>query len=334
MRDVLPEDKLVRWGILGAGGIASTVSQDITLTDGHTVAAVAARDPERAAAFASRYPGARSYGNYAELVADDGVDVVYVATTHPNHFHHALLAIRAGKPVLIEKPVCLNAEQTRVVLKAARDTGVFAMEAMWMRTNPLIRKAEELVASGAIGEIRGVRAEFGLGLPYDDKHRLYDASNGGGALLDIGIYPVTFAYLFLGQPSQVSVLGTVAGGGVDTTVAMQWIGKDGVTAQLWCSSPTAAPNQATVLGSTGWIETEGAAHRPTGLILHTGSGREHFDDPIGNQGYGYGPEIAEVGRCLRAGLLESPLIPHADTIAIMELLDDARAQLGVRYPGE
>jgi predicted dehydrogenase len=333
MRDVA-EDKPIRWGILGAGGIANAVCSDIALADGHVVAAVAARDAARAAGFAERFAGADSYDSYADLVSDPDVDVVYVATTHPNHHDNAILAIEAGKPVLIEKPLCLNAADAREVLGAAERAGVFAMEAMWMRTNPLIRKAEQLIADGAIGEIRGVRAEFGIGLPYDEKHRLYDLANGGGALLDLGVYPVTFAYLFLGGPESVTVTGSLASSGVDLTAAMQWQGKDGVTAQLWCSIPTPAPNRAVVLGSDGWIETEGQAHRPTGLIVQTPAGREHIPDPIAGQGYGYGPEIAEVGRCLRAGLIESPLIPHADTIAIMELLDNARAELGVRYPGE
>ncbi len=334
MAERLTDDRPIRWGILGAGGIARTVANDIVMTDGHLVAAVGARDGHRAADFAAAFAGCRSYGSYAELVAEPDVDVIYVATTHPGHREQALLAIAAGKPVLIEKPVCLNAEHAEQVLQAARSADVFAMEAMWMRTNPLIRKAEQLIADGAIGEVRGVRSEFGLGLPFDAEHRLYDLASGGGSLLDLGVYPATFAYLFLGRPERVVTTGRMAATGVDATACMQWSYGDGSSAQLWCSVETPAPNRAVVYGSDGWIATEGAAHRPTGLIVHTGDQEYRLPDPIAGIGSGYGPEIGEVARCLRAGLVESPLIPHADTIAIMRILDEARAALGVKYPGE
>jgi predicted dehydrogenase len=330
----LPDDQPIRWGILGAGGIAWAVCDDIVRTDGNVVAAVGARDASRAAEFANHFADARSYGSYAELVADPDVDVVYVATTHPGHHDQSLMAIEAGKPVLIEKPLCLNAADTREVFAAARHADVFAMEAMWMRTNPLIRQAEQLVAEGAIGELRGVRAEFGIGLAYDPSHRLYDLANGGGALLDLGVYPATFAYLFLGRPGRTITSGVLAPTGSDATAALQWEYANDSYAQLWCSAATSAPNQAAVLGSSGWIATEGMFFRPSGLLVHTADGEYRIDDPIAGQGHGYGPEIAEVGRCLRAGLTESPLIPHADTIAIMELLDEARSELGVKYPGE
>jgi len=219
---VIAEDRPVRWGFLGAGGIAGAVAQDLAATPGNVLAAVAARDAGRAADFASRFGPARSYGDYRALVEDPEVDVVYIATIHPMHREQALLAIEAGKPVLIEKPVCLNADDAAAVFGAAEAAGVFAMEAMWMRTNPLIRQAERLIADGAIGEVRSVRAEFGLGRSYDPAHRLYDLTSGGGALLDLGVYPATFAWLFLGKPAALAVTGTLAPTGADATVALQW----------------------------------------------------------------------------------------------------------------
>ena len=329
----IADGRPLRWGILGAGGIADTVSNDINLTEGNVVTAVAARDADRAARFAARHGAARSYGDYTSLVDDDQVDVVYVSTTHPHHRAHALMAIEAGKAVLIEKPVCLNAADAREVFAAATQAGVFAMEAMWTRTNPLIRKAQQLIADGAIGEVRGVRNEFGLGLPFDPNHRLYELANGGGALLDLGVYPVTFAYLFMGPPDEVRTVGTLSPTGSDETVAMQWMYGDHPGAQLWTSAPIHAPNEAAILGSKGWISFLPEAYRPTGLVLHTDAGEEHTGDPLAGHGNGYGPEIEEVERCLRAGLLQSPLIPHADTIAILEILDDARGAVGVVYPG-
>lgn len=332
----LGHGRQIRWGILGAGGIAGTVSHDIAGTDGNVVAAVGARDAGRAADLADRYgaPGCRSYGSYAELVADDDLDVVYVATTHPQHKEHALLAIAAGKGVLIEKPVCLNAADAREVFAAAADAGVFAMEAMWMRLNPLVRRAQQLVADGAIGQLRAVRAEFGLGLPYDAAHRLYDRGNGGGALLDLGIYPVTLAYLLLGRPDAVLASGSLAPTGADDTVALQWSYRGEPRAQLWCSASVAAPNAAAILGTTGWITLRPPAHRPTGLTVHGLGRHDELEDPLAGHGFGYTPEVLEVERCLRGGLAESRLVPVAETIEILEILDDARADLGVRYPSE
>jgi predicted dehydrogenase len=326
------DDRPVRWGILGAGGIADIVARDIAITEGNVVHSVAARDAARAREFASRFDGCVSRDSYEELVADPDVDVVYVSTTHPNHRAHALLAIAAGKPVLIEKPVCLDAAGAREVFAAARAANVFAMEAMWMRCNPLIRRAQQLVADGAIGDVRGLRSEFGLGIPFDATHRLYDRDNGGGALLDLGVYPATFAYLFLGRPDEVRTSGALAPTAVDETASMVWSYDGEPRAQLWCSVPVAAPNLAAVLGTQGWIAFDAPAHRPSGMTLVSGDRYEHFDDPLAGQGTGYGPEIEEVAHCLRTGLLESPVVPQADTIAILELLDTARTTLGVIYP--
>jgi predicted dehydrogenase len=334
MPSPIGDDRPIRWGILGAGDIADTFSSDIGLTNGNIVAAVAARDADRAARFAARHGISRSYGDYGALVNDREVDVVYIATTHPHHRAQALLAIDAGKSVLIEKPVCLNASDAREVFAAARHADVFAMEAMWMRTNPLIRNAQQLIADGTIGEVRGVRSEFGLGIPFNPTDRLYDLDNGGGALLDLGVYPATFAHLFLGQPNEVRTVGTLAPTGADETVAMQWLYDGQPGAQLWASIPIAAPNDAAVLGTEGWIAFLPEAHRPTGLIVHNEAREYRIEDPIAGQGHGYGPEIDEVTRCLRAGLAESPLVPHADTVAILEILDSARAALGVTYPTE
>ena len=320
----------VRWGILGAGGIASSLAADISRTDGHVVAAVAARNADRAAEFARRYDAPRSFGSYDELYADDEVDVVYVATTHPFHRQQALAAIEAGKPVLVEKPLTLDADGAREVFAAAAKAGVFAMEAMWMRTNPLVRQALDLVAGGELGEVRAVQADFAFALDYDPSHRLLDRENGGGALLDLGIYPATFAWLFLGAPDRVQVSGDLAPTGVDRTVAMQWSREDGAIAQLFSSSAVTTSCRATVAGTRGWLSLEPTFFVPTTMLVSIdGDVRRVETEPAG-----YVPQIEEVGRCLRAGLLESPLVPQADTVAILELMDGVRAELGVTYPGE
>ena len=324
----------VRWGFIGAGGIAHKLANDIGLTDGSVVVAVSARDGARAAEFAKTHAVERSYGSYQELVADDAVDVVYIATTHPGHKSQSLMAIEAGRSLLIEKPVCLNAADAREVFRAAANAGVFAMEAMWMRCNPLVLRAEQLIAEGVIGEVQGVRFEFGLGLPFDPKHRLFELANGGGALLDLGIYPASFAFHFLGLPDQVHTVGTLSPTGSDDTVAMQWVYGGQPKAELWCSATVSAPNESAIRGTKGWLRFEPKAFRPSGLVVCSDEREYRIADQLEGQGYGYTAQVLEVERCLREGLTESPLVPTADTIAILEILDRARAAVGVVYPGE
>jgi predicted dehydrogenase len=319
----------IRWGFLGAGGIAASMAAD--LHDGNNMLyAVAARDADRAAAFAARFGANHSYGDYRAVVEDPDVDIVYVATTHPFHREQALMAIDAGKHVLIEKPLTLNATQAREVLTAARDKGVFAMEAVWMRANPLILKAQEIVAQGLIGEVVSAHADFSAEFPFDPTHRLYDMANGGGALLDLGVYPMHFALLFLGRPDTQQVLGTLSPTGSDAAVALQWGYASGATAQLRCATTALTPGRATIAGTAGSISVEPWFLNPERLVVTTSEGESRIE----GEGTAYGPQIEEVERCLREGLLESPVAPHADTIAILELIDQARADLGVRYPGE
>ncbi len=325
----------IRWGILGAGGIAATMSRDITATAGNEPYAVAARDGERAAAFAAEHGLARSYGSYAELVADPDVDVVYVATTNAQHHEHALLALRAGKPVLVEKAFALNAAQARDIVAAARAQQLFCMEAMWLRFNPLIRATAAIASSGRIGGVIGVRADLSRRFRYDPNHRLFDLAAGGGALLDLGVYSATFAWLLLGRPDTIAATGSLARTGADLTAALQWGYPDGRVAQVYCSAAGDSPFAALVTGTGGWISVEPRIHRPQRLVVHeSDGGADEIVEVPGQPGNGFGLEIAEVARCLRAGELESPLIPLDETIAILEILDDARRQLGVHYPAD
>jgi predicted dehydrogenase len=319
----------IRWGFLGAGGIAAAMAADLHHGN-NMLYAVAARDADRAAAFAARFGASHSHGDYRAVVEDPDVDIVYVATTHPFHRDQALMAIDAGKHVLIEKPLTLNAAHAREVVTAARDKGVFAMEAVWMRANPLILKAQEMVGKGIIGDVVSVHADFSIEVDFDPTHRLYDRANGGGALLDLGVYPMHFAWLFLGRPDTQQVLGTLSPTGSDATVALQWGYASGATAQLRCATTAFTPGRATIAGTTGSISVEPLFLNPERLVVTTSEGESRIE----GEDTAYGPQIEEVERCLREGLLESPLAPHADTIAILELIDQARAYLGVRYPGE
>src|ERR1035437_4664873 len=251
----IPADRPIRWGFLGAGSIAASMAADLHHGN-NTLYAVAARDGDRAAAFAARFGASHSHGSYRAVIEDPDVDILYVATTHPFHREQALMAIDAGKPVLVEKPLALNATDAREVLTASRDKGVFAMEAVWMRANPLIIKAQEMVAGGLIGDVVAIHADFSIGLDFDPGHRLYDLSNGGGALLDLGVYPMHFAWLFAGRPDTQQVLGTLSPTGSDATVALQWGYASGATAQLRCATTAQTPGRATIAGTAGSISVE------------------------------------------------------------------------------
>ncbi len=323
----------IRWGILGAGAIAATVGDDIGATSGNVLQAVAARDADRAAAFAVAHGVSRSYDSYRALVRDPDVDVVYIATTHAQHHEHALLALRAGKPILVEKAFALNAAQAREIVAEARTRELFCMEAMWTRLNPLIRLAVDLAASGRIGDVVGVRADLSRHFDYDPTNRLFDLGVGGGALLDLGVYPATVAWLFLGRPDTVQAVGSLAPTGSDLTAAVQWGYSDGRVAQLYCSAAGGSPLAALITGTAGWIRVEPRIHRPQHIVVHDGDGEEVIDAPPAD-GNGYRMQAAEVARCLRARELESPLVPLHDTIGVLEIIDEARRQLGVRYAAD
>src|SRR6266536_3160829 len=315
----------IRWGILGAGGIAALVGPEIAAEPGNEVVAVAARDLDRAGKLANAVGAPRSYGSYAELVADPDVDVVYIATTHGQHHDNALLALRAGKPVLVEKAFTVNARQAREVVAEARKRDLFCMEAMWMRLNPLIRTARQIASSGRIGELISVHADLSHRFEFDPSHRLYDPDAGGGALLDLGVYPATFGWLFLGRPDTVQATGSLSPTKTDATVAMQWGYSGGAFAQLSCTAVGQNPLTGVVTGTAGWVSTQGWIARPTSITVHDNDGDHVLPEPP-LAGTGYQPEIVEVERCLRAGELESPEVPLDDTVAILEVLDEVRAQ--------
>jgi predicted dehydrogenase len=320
----------IRWGVLGAGGIAAKFADDLSASGSSATVAVAARDGARAAEFAARHGITRSYGSYRELVADPDVDVIYVATTHAQHHEHALLALRAGKPVLVEKAFTLNAPQAREVVAEARARELFCMEAMWMRLHPLVGQAVQLVRSGEIGDVVGVRADLSKKFDYDPKGRLFDLDAGGGALLDLGVYPLTLAWLFLGRPDTLQATGSVGRTGTDLTAALQLGYHDGRVGQVYCSADSDSPYAALVTGTEGWVRFEGRMHHPTALTVQVGADERVVAGPAVD-GNGFAYEIAEVERCLREGLTESPLVPLDATVAILDVLDDARRQLGVRY---
>ncbi|MGW0463952.1 Gfo/Idh/MocA family protein [Streptomyces sp. NPDC003027] len=328
----------VRWGVLATGGIAERFTTDLLAMEEAEVVAVASRTEASARAFADRFGIARAYGSWAGLAADPDVDVVYVATPHHAHRAAAGLALEAGKAVLCEKAFTLHAGEAEELVRLSRDRGLFLMEAMWMYCNPLIRRMRELVADGAIGEIRTVQADFGLAGPFAPDHRLRDPAVGGGALLDLGVYPVSFAHLLLGEPDSVQAHALLSPEGVDLNTAMLLGWSDsGASALLSCSIVADTPVTASVTGTRGRIDLPRGFFHPERFTLHR-DGRDPEEYVVEGHGpaerHSFRYEAAEVMRCLRAGETESPLVPLDGSVAVMRTLDAVRDRVGVRYPSE
>ncbi|MEU6947539.1 Gfo/Idh/MocA family oxidoreductase [Streptomyces sp. NPDC046316] len=325
--------KTVRWGVLATGGIAAKFAGDLLAADDAEVVAVASRTEASARAFADRLGIPKAYGSWAALVADPDVDVVYVATPHHAHREAAGLALEAGKAVLCEKALTLNAREAEELAALARDRGLFLMEAMWMYCNPLVRQLAELVRDGAIGEVRTVQADFGLAGPFAAGHRLRDPAVGGGALLDLGVYPVSFAHLLLGEPDSVQAHALLSPEGVDLNTGMLLGWSSGASALLSCSLVAETPLTASVTGSAGRIDVPAGFFFPDRFTLRR-PGREPEEFVLDGDRQSLLPEAAEVARCLRAGLTESPLVPLEGSLAVMRTLDAVRDRIGVRYPQE
>jgi predicted dehydrogenase len=320
----------IRWGIVGPGRIAEKVVGDIALVPGARAVAVASRSRERAEDFAGRHGLERAHGSYAEIVADPDVDVLYVATPHPQHLPVALAALRAGKALLVEKSFTATAAGAVEVVELARSTGTFVMEAMWTRFQPAVVALRDLVADGAIGEIRSVQADLGVAGVFDPADRLYALELGGGALLDLGVYVVSFAQLLLGAPDTVTATGSRFPTGVDAEAALLLGYADGRAATLLTSLRHALPGQARVFGTQGWIDVLPRFHHPQTIVLHrAGSDPEVITRP--QLGGGYAHELIEVTECLRAGRTESDVMPLADTLAVQNVLQQAADQLGVPH---
>lgn len=324
-----------RWGICATGGIAHGFARDLARVPGAELVAVASRSRDRAAAFADEFGGARAHGSAEELAADPDVDVVYVASPHALHLEHARPALEAGKAVLCEKALTLNLADAETMVGLAREQGVFLMEAMWMACHPVVRALVDEVASGRLGEPRSLHADLGFVVDRPATDRLLDPALGGGVLLDMGVYPLTFAHLVLGAAEALTAVGDLSTGGVDLDVAVAGRYAGGAVAALTASMTSTTPRTASIATTTGLVDVPAPFHHPTHVTFTPTAGEprriEGVEPLIGS---GLGNEAAEVQRCLAAGLTESPLVPHAQTLTLMRQMDEIRAQLGVRYPGE
>lgn len=323
----------IRWGILGTGMIAAKFAEGLAVLPEAEVIAVGSRTQATAQAFADTYHIPHPHSSYEALAKDSDVDVVYIGTPHNLHRENSLMCLSSGKAVLCEKPFTINAAEAEEIITLAREKSLFLMEAMWTRYMPAMRKVQQMLADGAIGDVRLVLVDFGFRASFDPQSRLFDPHLGGGALLDLGIYPITLAWLVFGPPQNVTSKATLGSTGVDEQNAIILSYADGQMALLSSSLQADTPQEAQIIGTQGRIRIHSQWWHPTTFTLSL-PGKNDETITVPTEGNGYNYEAAEVMSCLRAGKLESNLMPLDESLAIMKLLDQIRAQWGLKYPME
>ncbi len=326
------QDKPLRWGILGPGSIANKFAEGLSAVPEAALHAVASRAQEKSDAFGAAHGAAKSYGSYEALVADPGVDVVYIATPHPFHAEQCLLALNAGKAVLCEKPFAVSAAQAEPVVRRAREQGVFLMEGMWSRFFPLMGRVREIVDSGAIGDVRMVQADFGFQGNVNPTGRLFSPALAGGGLLDVGVYPISLASMFLGAPVKISGFAQIGETGVDEQAVMALEYAGGRLASLSTGIRTNTPHEAWILGTDGMIKLHAPWWKLEAYTVSKDGKDTVTEEPFTSSGFNY--EAKHVAECLAAGKTESDIMPLDETMQILRTLDTLRAQWGLKYPME
>jgi predicted dehydrogenase len=322
-----------RWGILGTGSIARQFVRGLNSVPEAEVLAVGSRSEASAERFADKRNIPRRHASYQALASDPAVDVVYIATPHPFHAENATLCLEAGKAVLCEKPFCVNAAEAERVVGLAREKGLFLMEGMWTRFFPLMEEVRRLVSEGSLGEVRMLNVDFGFRADPDPASRLFAPGLGGGALLDVGVYCVSFASMVLGRPSGSVGISHLGETGVDEQASVVLEHEGGRLANLSIGIRTTTPQEATIMGTEAYIRIHAPWWRPESMtISRPGEEGETVEAPVAGNGFGY--EAAEVMRCLEAGKSESEIMPLDETVSVMRTMDSIRAAWGLRYPGE
>jgi predicted dehydrogenase len=323
----------IRWGILGTGWIAHAQASDL-VGNGFTVTAVGSRSQKFADAFAAEYKIPTAHPSYEALVADPNVDIIYISTPHPFHAQNALLALNAGKHVLVEKPFTLNAAEAREVVETAARNNLVVLEAMWTRYLPHILRIREIIAAGTIGEVRTLIADHNQDLPKDPEHRLNNLSLGGGALLDLGIYPVSFAFDLFGTPQSTYALAAKTSTGVDRQTAIVFGYGEGQQAVMHTALDTLGPNTAAIIGTAGRIEIDSVWYTPTTFTVFDNQDNvlERFENVVTHRGMQY--QAWEAERLITAGQIAGDIQPPEESVRIMETLDELRRQIDLKYPGE
>ena len=330
----------LRWGILAPGSIAAVFVRDLNILDPsrkeQQIVSVGSRDALRAAQFAAEFNIDRHHGSYSQVLQSDDVDIVYIANVQSAHFETVISALDAGKHVLCEKPFAINAREAQLMFQRATEKNLFLMEAMWTRFLPHIIEVLRLIEDGALGEPRYLFADHGQWVHRKVNHRLLDLEKGGGALLDLGVYPITLSHLILGKPESITAKAHFTSSGVDSDVSMIFNHPFGATSLLHTTLESVTATRATIAGTSGRIEIDRSFYAPTGFTLFAHDGTtSRYENPLQQPGYvGLGEQVREVARCISQGLIESPLRPHSDTLEVMEILDRIRERIGLRYPCE
>lgn len=326
-------ERAIRWGILGPGNIAHRFAEGLSVLPDARLIAVGSRSREKAEKFASRFNIPHRHGSYVDLANDPDVDAIYVSTPHPFHKESSILCLKAGKAVLCEKPLAVNAREVKEIIACARESKRFLMEAMWTRFLPVTVKVREWLAEGAIGEVRMLTADFGFRSGWNPEGRLLNPELAGGGLLDVGVYTIAMAYMVFGvPPSRIASVAHIGETGVDEQATML-LGYDaGQLALLSCAIRTNVPQDAKILGTEGSIHIPDFWHATSATLHAAGKDAQRVEMPFVGNGYNY--EAAEVSACLREGKLESDIMPLNESLSIMETMDKIRAQWGLKYPME
>ena len=323
----------IRWGILSTGRIAHAFATALTYIDTADLVAVGSRSQATANEFGERYRAPHRHASYAALAHDPDVDVVYVATPHVFHKENCLLCLRAGKPVLCEKPLTINAREAREVIDVARQSGLFLMEAMWTRFLPLVCRLRELLAEGAIGEVQMIIGDLGEKMRFGPEHRINNPALGGGALLDVGIYPLAYASMILGAPTRSVSMARFGETGVDERAAVILEYAGGALGIIYAATNLDTPREVIIIGSEGQIRVSSSMHCPTKMVVsRPGQTDQAIMMPLAGNGYNY--EALEVMRCLREGRLESEIMPLDESVSLQTTMDRIRAEWGLKYPTE
>ena len=326
----------VRWGLLGCGRIARKFAADLRLVADAELRAIASRNQETLELFAKDFPCKHRHNNYEGLASNEEVDVIYVATPHSHHYEHAMLCLNHNKAVLCEKAFAINSRQAKEMVQTARKKEVFLMEALWTKFLPHYKKLQELLQQKTLGNIKSVLVNFGFNTAGNPAQRLFDPSLGGGTLLDIGIYNVFMTISILGKPDFIEATMTPAATGVDEQIAVLFKYNSGAMAQLFSSFVTNLPTQAEINGTAGCITLTSRFYEPSTTIQL--SSKVPYEREIiavaKEAGFGYQYEARHVNECLKMGLIESPIMTHADTLLLMEILDRIRTKAGIKYPAD
>jgi len=322
----------IKWGILGPGSITHRFAKGLQSVPDAKLYAVGSRTQQKADEFADKYDAPQRCGSYEELAADPDVQVVYIATPHPQHKDAALTCLNHGKAVLCEKPFTVNVKESAEVIDLARAKDLFLMEGMWARFFPGMVRVRELIAAGAIGEVRMLQADFGFRTDVNPEGRLFNLALAGGGLLDVGVYPISLASMIFGTPTDVSGLAQIGETGVDEMAAVTLKYAQGQLASIVTGVRISTPSEATIFGTEGSLKLHAPFWNLVKLTLSAGGKSEEISVPFEGEGFNY--EAQEVQNCLRAGKIESAIMPLDETLAIMQTLDTLRSQWGLKYPME